>query len=66
MNVLLPQPDGPMIAVTSLLLDLERDVPQRGSAVVAHREVADVEDGLVAHPGKVIRISRPSRLVAST
>ena len=47
-------------------LDLERDVSQHGPAVVAHREVADVEDRLVAHPGNVIRISRPSRLVAST
>ena len=66
MNVLLPQPDGPMIAVTRFCSTWNETSRRTGPAVVAHREVADVEDGLVAHPGNVIRISRPSRLVAST
>src|SRR4029450_9095893 len=49
-----------------VLLDLERDVAERKPAVVAHGEVADLEDRLVAHPGNVIRISTPWRLEAST
>jgi hypothetical protein len=49
-----------------VLLDLEGDVVEREPSVVADCEVADVEDGLVAHPGNVIRISRPWRLDAST
>src|SRR4029450_10373607 len=47
-----------------VLLDLERDVAERKPAVVAHGEVGDLEDRLVAHPGNVIRISRPWRLEA--
>ena len=46
MNVLLPQPDGPISAVISPRLDLERDVLDRDGARIANRDVPDVEDDL--------------------
>ena len=42
--VLLPQPDGPMNAVTSRSRTCERDVAHGGHAVVAHGQPAHVED----------------------
>ena len=49
MNVLLPQPDGPMNAVTAFLWTSERRLAERECARVAHGQLVDVEDD-VARP----------------
>ena len=50
-NVDLPQPDGPMIAVTDLRSMLKRQVPEDLPAAVGEAEVADVDGRRAALPG---------------
>ena len=45
-NVLLPQPDGPMIAVISLRADVEADAVDRAVRAVVDGGVADLEHDL--------------------
>ena len=74
-SVVLPQPDGPISAVISLLVDVEGDVPHRRLAAVADRDVLQLEDRLgrrsrrrdVARHRRrdVRRLRRRSRLAAA-
>ena len=50
-NVDLPQPDGPMMAVTALPLDAEAQVPEHLPAAVPEAEVAHVDRGRAALAG---------------
>ena len=64
MNVLLPQPDGPITAVIRFAGDLEVDVLDRDVRAVAHGEVLDVEDRLAVRGWASSRsgdVDRPHR-----
>ena len=48
MNVLLPQPEGPITAVIGVLADVHRDARERERLAVPDAEVLDREDGRAA------------------